>query len=87
MAAKGTRVYAGGKGLYIFEKDAVEDDKYKVLSYDGNDKKSFFGLKVAKSGHLITQEAVSNDLVILDNTGEEKMRNRGSKKAVFGRRL
>ena len=83
VAAKGNRVFAGGKGLYVFEKDSVDESKYHVLNYEGNENKMFFGLKAARSGHFIIQEASSNDLIIVDNTGEEIMRKVGSQKAVF----
>lgn len=83
VAAKGTRVYAGGKGLFIFEKDPVDEAKYKVLNYEGNENKRFFGLKAARSGHVIMQEATSNDLVVADFTGEEQMRHKGTQKAQF----
>ncbi len=85
VAAKGTRVYAGGNGLYIFEKDPVEESKYKVLNYEGNEKKRFFALKAARSGHLLIQEALTNDLVVLDNTGEEERRMKGSLNMDFSR--
>lgn len=83
VSAKGNRVFAGGKGLFVFEKDTTDDSKYHVLNYEGNDKKRFFGLKAARSGHFIMQESTTNDLVIMDNTGEEVMRRVGSQKAVF----
>lgn len=78
-------MYAGGKGLYIFEKDELDESKYKVLDYEGNKTKRFFALKAARSGHVITQEATTNDMVIMDHTGEEVTRNKGAQKAVFGR--
>lgn len=55
-----------------------------MLNYEGNEAKRFFGLKAAKSGHFIIQEATTNDLVIMDNTGEEVMRRNGAQKAIFG---
>lgn len=78
-------MYAGGIGLYIFEKDPVEESKYKVLNYEGNEKKRFFALKAARSGHILMQEVKSNDLVVLDNTGEEERRMKGSQIMDFSR--
>lgn len=84
VGSKGNRVYAGGKGLYVFEKDAVQDDKYKVLNYEGNEKKRFFSLKGTKSGHILAQEATTNDLMVMDNTGDVLMRNKGTQPCEFG---
>lgn len=78
VAAKGNRVYAGGKGLHIFEKDAVDESKYKVLEFEGNNQKRFFAMKAARSGHVICQEATTNDMVVMDNTGEEQNRSKGA---------
>lgn len=84
VSAKGNRVFAGGKGLFVFEKDEKDESKYHVLNYEGNETKRFFGLKAARSGHFLMQEATTNDLVIMDNTGEEVMRRNGTQKAIFG---
>lgn len=78
-------MYAGGNGLYIFEKDLVDESKYKVLNYEGNEKKRFFALKAARSGHILMQEAKTNDLVVLDNTGEEERRIKSSLNMDFSR--
>lgn len=83
VSAKGNRVFAGGKGLYVFERDVNQDSKYHVLTYEGNENRNFFALKAARSGHFIMQESTTNDLVITDNTGEEVMRRTGAQKAVF----
>jgi hypothetical protein len=85
VGSKGNRVYAGGKGLYVFEKDPAQDDKYKVLNYEGNEKKRFFSLKATKSGHILAQEATTNDLMVMDNTGDVVMRNKGTQPCEFGR--
>lgn len=83
VSGKGNRLYAGGKGLYIFEKDEVDEMKYKVLTYEGNDKKMFFGLKGTVKGYVLIQEQTSNDMVLLDETGDELQRFKGSNKAIF----
>ena len=87
MNHNGTKLYAGGKGLYIFEKDAKDDKVYKVLTYDGNDKKQFFGLKATPTGYIMIQEQVTNDMVVLDETGEELNRYPGAQKHIFRSRL
>lgn len=83
VGAKGNQIYAGGKGLYIFEKDKADDTKFKVLTYEGNKEKRFFGMKATRSGHILMQEAVTNDLVVLDHTGDEILRHKGFQKARF----
>lgn len=85
VGSKGNRVYTGGKGLYVFDKDPVQDDKYKVLNYEGNEKKRFFSLKATKSGHIMAQEATTNDLMVMDNTGEVIMRKNGTQPCEFGK--
>jgi hypothetical protein len=88
VGPKGKRVYAGGKGLYIFEresKEGVDPLSYKVLNYDGNEKKRFFSLKATRSGHLVMQMANSNDIIVTDAIGDELTRNHGYQQAIFGR--
>lgn len=83
VGPKGDRVYAGGKGLFIFEKDSMDETKFKALNYDGNSKKRIFSLRATRSGHLILQEAITNDLIVTDNTGEEISRDKGAQQAIF----
>jgi hypothetical protein len=83
VSGKGNRLFAGGKGLYIFEKDEVDELKYKVLSFEGNEKKMFFALKGTVKGYVLIQEQTSNDMVLLDETGDEVQRFKGGNKAIF----
>ena len=85
MNFKGNKIYSGGKGLFIFERDNFDEQKYKVLTYEGNETHQFFGLKGTQSGNVIIQEQTSNDIVVLDETGEEIQRFKGAQKAKFGK--
>lgn len=57
-----------------------------MLVYENNHLARYFGIKANRSGHLLAQEAGTNDLVVMDFTGEEVLRNKGSFAMDYGRR-
>lgn len=89
IGGKSNRIFLVGKGsgLYILERQKENENAFKLLLYEGNDSKQYFSIKTNRSGHLVAQETKSNDLIVMDYTGEQILRRLGSYRIDFGRRF
>ncbi len=86
VGGKSNRIFLIGKGsgLYVLEKQIDSKDAFKLLLYEGNESKQFFGIKSNRSGHILAHESKSNDLIVMDCTGEQILRKLGSYRIDFG---
>ena len=85
----GKRIYVGGKGLYIIQKnlEKARDEGYSIISKKSLKSLKFFSIKCTNSKHLVIQEKGSNDLIILDKFGNEVTRLPGTEYCKFGKIL
>lgn len=96
---KFTKIFCGAKKVYmlatsppavtlspeVFTSKLECKELYGSLKIDAG--KQIFGLKCTPSSHLILQEANSNDLVVIDQRGNELTRYKAQSKFEFSRRV
>lgn len=89
VSENGNKLYAGGKGLHIFER---RNGVYTPLAIDrtgGNFKANpanpFFSIRSTPSGHVLLQVPVTNDLRVVSSVGKEITRHNGLQRLTFSK--